>query len=41
MKRIARAKQPIMVIEVVVEPIEVQVPTPVIPVEVRNVAVAP
>ena len=40
MKRIAEARQTIVRVEVILKPVEVQVPAPAIPVEVRNVAVA-
>jgi len=39
-KRVAGTDEPVVGVEVVVEPIEVQVPTLAIPVEVRHVAVA-
>ena len=39
-KTIAEARKAIVVIEVVVEPIEVEVPLTVVPVEVRDIAVA-
>ena len=40
MKGVAEAHQPIVVVEVVVEPVEVQVPLVVVPDEVRDVEVA-
>lgn len=40
MKRIARAQQPVVGVEVVLKPVEVQVPPLAVPVEVRDIAVA-
>ncbi len=39
MKKVARTKQTIVVVEVVLKPVEVQVPLLAIPVEVRDIAV--
>ena len=39
-KRFAGANKPVITIEVVIKPVEVQIPTIAIPVEVRHIAVA-
>ena len=40
MKTLARANQTVVGVEVVLKPVEVQVPTLAVPIEVRHVAVA-